>query len=81
LTDSYQANVIASLVGRSLGFKRVETSIRDEQFEVICYYRDGKFSHAHEETTLRIGDEIVILTHSKNIPTLQKRWLQKQAQE
>jgi trk system potassium uptake protein TrkA len=28
LTDSDQANVIASLVGRSLGFNRVVTSIR-----------------------------------------------------
>lgn len=37
LTDSNQANVIASLVGRSLGFKRVVTSIHDEQFEVICH--------------------------------------------
>jgi trk system potassium uptake protein TrkA len=141
LTDSDQANVIASLVGRSLGFKRVVTSIRDEQFEVIChelglkdtiipsrtisryledmvgggenvelstvikdearfftliakeedaviatdlklpadarvicYYRDGTFSHADEETTFRIDDEIVILTHSKNIPALQDRW-------
>lgn len=141
LTDSDQANVIASLVGRSLGFKRVVTSIREEQFEVIChelglkdmiipsrtisryledmvggtenvelstvikdearfftliaeeedtvaakdlklpasakvicYYRDGKFSHADEETTFRIGDEIVILTHSENMSTLQERW-------
>jgi len=148
LTDNDQANVIASLVGRSLGFKRVVTSIRDEQFEVIChelglkdtiipsrtitrylvdmvgggenvelstvikdearffiliageedavavkdlklpaaakvicYYRDGKFSHADEDTTFRIGDEVVILTHSKNIPTLQERWQPKQAQE
>ena len=148
LTDSDQANVIASLVGRSLGFKRVVTSIRDEQFEVIChelglkdtiipsrtitrylvdmvggsenvelsavikdearffiliageedtvaakdlklpaaakvicYYRDGKFSHADEDTTFRIGDEVVILTHSKNIPTLQERWQPKQVQE
>jgi len=36
LTDSDQANVIASLVGRSLGFKRVVTSIREKQFEGIC---------------------------------------------
>lgn len=35
--------------------------------KVICYYRDGKFSHADEETTFRIDDEIVILTHSKKI--------------
>jgi trk system potassium uptake protein TrkA len=148
LTNSDQANVIASLVGRSLGFKRVVTSIGDPQFEgichelglkdtiipsstisryledmvgggenvelsrvikdearfftliakeedavaakdlklpsdakVICYYRDGKFSHADEETTFRIGDEVVILTHSKNMPALQERWQPKPAQE
>jgi trk system potassium uptake protein TrkA len=148
LTDSDQANVIASLVGRSLGFKRVVTSIGDQQFEgichelglkdtiipsrtisryledmvggtenvelstvikdearfftliakkedavaakdlklpadakVICYYRDGKFSHADEETTFRVGDEVVILTHSKNMPALQKRWQPKPARE
>lgn len=141
LTNSDQANVIASLVGRSLGFKRIVTSIGDSQFEgichelgltdtiipsrtigryleglvgggenielstvikdearfftmiakeeeavaakdlklprdakVICYYRDGKFYHADEETTFRKGDEIVILTHSKNMPALQERW-------
>ena len=146
LTDNDQANVIASLVGRSLGFKRVVTSIGDPQFEgichelglkdtiipsrtisryledmvggtenvelstvlkdearfftliakeedavaakdlklpahakVICYYRDGKFSHADEETTFRIGDEVVILTHSKNMPGLQERWQPKPA--
>ena len=147
LTDSDQANVIASLIGRSLGFKRVVTGIGDPQFEVvcrelglkdtiipsrtisryledmvggtenvalstvlkdearffiftaneenavptkdlnlpadakvICYYRDGKFSHADEETTFRIGDEVVILTHSKNMPKLQERWQPKPAQ-
>ena len=146
--DSDQDNVIASLVGRSLGFKRVVTSIGDPQFEVICsklglndtiipsrtisrylvdmvgggetvelstvikdvarfftltakeedtvaakdlklpagakvicYYRNGKFSHADEETTFHIGDEIVILTHSKNLPALQERWQPKQEQE
>jgi trk/ktr system potassium uptake protein len=148
LTDSDQANVIASLVGRSLGFKRVVTSIGDPQFEVICrelglkdtiipsrtisryledmvggtenvdlsavikdearfftliakeedtvaakdlklpadakvicYYRDGKFSHADEETTFRTGDEVVILTHSKNMLALQERWQPKPSQE
>ena len=148
LTDSDQDNVIASLVGRSLGFNRVVTSIGDPQFEdicrelglkdtiipsrtisryledmvgggetvelstvikdearfftliakeedtvaakdlklpagakVICYYREGKFSHADEETTFRIGDEIVILTHSKNTPALQERWQPKPARE
>lgn len=36
LTDSDQANIIASLVGRSLGFKRVVTTIHDPEFETIC---------------------------------------------
>jgi trk system potassium uptake protein TrkA len=47
----------------------------------VCYYRDGKFSHADEETTFRIGDEVVVLTHSKNMPALQERWQRKPAQE
>jgi len=139
-TDSDQDNVIASLVGRSLGFKRVVTSIGGElglndtiipsrtisrylvdlvgggenvelstvikdvaRFftlianeedtvaakdlklpsgaKVICYYRNGKFSHVDEETTFRTGDEIVILTHSKNLPALRERWQPKPAQE
>jgi trk system potassium uptake protein TrkA len=148
LTDSDQANLIASLVGRSLGFKRIVTSIDDPQFEgichelglkdtiipsrtisrylvdmvgggenielstvikdearlfilvagekdavaakelklpaaakVICFYRDGTFAHADEKTTFRAGDEVVILTHSKNIPALQERWRPKQARK
>jgi trk system potassium uptake protein TrkA len=36
LTDNDQANIIASLVGRSLGFKRVVTRIQDSEFEHIC---------------------------------------------
>jgi trk system potassium uptake protein TrkA len=36
LTGSDQANIIASLVGRSLGFARVVTKIDDPEFEHIC---------------------------------------------
>ncbi len=141
LTNSDQVNLIAGLVGRSLGFKRVVTSIADSQFESIClelglkdtivpsrtisryledmvggsenvelstvlkeearfftliareedavsaaelelpsearpicYYRDGKFFHADADTQFAKGDEIVILTHSKHLPSLQERW-------
>ncbi len=35
LTDNDQINIIASLVGRSLGFKKVITSIHDPEFEKI----------------------------------------------
>lgn len=36
LTGNDQANIIASLLGRSLGFKRVVTKIQDEGLEHIC---------------------------------------------
>lgn len=36
LTDSDQTNLIASLVGRSLGFRNVVTRITEEDFEHIC---------------------------------------------
>lgn len=36
LTGNDQANIIASLIGRSLGFKRVVTRIEDAEFEHIC---------------------------------------------
>jgi trk system potassium uptake protein TrkA len=146
LTDNDQANLIASLVGRSLGFKRVIPSIQDPEFEgicrelgltdtivpsrtisryladmamgfdilelstvikdearffsfvaeredavnvadlslpeearVLCLYREGHFSLADPETKLRKGDEVVILTHSKNLTALRERWKPKLA--
>lgn len=36
LTGNDQTNIIASLVGRSLGFKRVVTQIKNPQYEHIC---------------------------------------------
>jgi len=141
LTDSDKDNVIASLVGRSLGFRRcvtrienpdleaicrelglentiipsqtisryledmvrglgkaeLSTVLKDEarffsftiekreagllkelnlppQAKVVCYYRDGKFNVADEQTKLKAEDEVVLITHSKNLPELQERW-------
>ena len=36
LTNNDRTNIIASLVGRSLGFCRVITAIEDPEFETIC---------------------------------------------
>jgi len=36
LTDNDQANIITSLLGRSLGFKRVVTSIENAELEEMC---------------------------------------------
>jgi trk system potassium uptake protein TrkA len=144
LTNSDQINIITSLLGRSMGFKRVVTSIEDMDLEVLCrelglqdtiipvwtmsrhldnmvrgldninlsallkedarfftftagvedavnvrelglpkdarvifYYRDNQFHFAEDDTELRKGDEIIVLTHSKNIPGLNERWYPK----
>lgn len=141
LTGNDQANIIAGLVGRSLGFARVVTKIEDPEFEhicielglkdtiipartigryladmfegqdlmelstmirdearafsfvvrdedqgtvaelklldgsrVVCIYRDGKFIVADDSTKLKSGDEVVVVTHRKNLPALEERW-------
>jgi len=148
LTENDPANVIASLVGRSLAFKRIVTGIGDPHFEsichelglkdtiipsrtisryledmvggtenvelstvlkdearfftfttekenavpvkelklpaearAVCYYREGRFARADEEMKLQKGDEVVVLTHSKNMAALQDRWQPKPVQD
>lgn len=141
LTNSEQSNIIASLVGKSLGYSRVVTLIEDPEFEhicielgledtiipvrtigsyladmfeghdplvmstmirdeartfsfvtrkedavavsdldlpsdsrVICLYRDDKFILPDEQTKLKTGDEVVIITHRRNLAKLADRW-------
>jgi trk system potassium uptake protein TrkA len=141
LTDSDQDNILAALVGRSLGFEKVIISIVDEAFEtvclelglentivpsrtisryladmtegrtifelsamikhdarlftfiageneagpvsdldlpsesrVICLYRDETFRLIEDDESVRENDEIIILTHAKNLPDLKQRW-------
>lgn len=148
LTNNDQNNIIASLVGRSLGYARVVTRIQDISFEpiclelglediiipsrtiarylvdmvagvdipdfstvlkgearlfsfiategeagalsgldlpqgarVICYYRDGTFYLPKDDTSLVAQDEVVILTHSSNLASLQERFTPKSAEK
>jgi len=37
VTNDDQANILASLVGRSLGFERVVTKIEDAEYEHVCH--------------------------------------------
>lgn len=141
LTGNDQSNIIASLVGRSLGFRRVVTRVEDPEFEhicielgledtivpartigryladmfaghdmlelsamlkdearvfafvvteveagrigsldlprdsrVICCYRDGRFILPEEDFELYVDDEVVVITHSRNLPALETRW-------
>jgi trk system potassium uptake protein TrkA len=144
LSNSDQINIITSLLGRSMGFKRVITSIEDTDLVQLChelgledtiipvwamsqhldnmvrgldninlstllrqdarfftfaageedavcvselrlpkdarvvfYYRDNRFHFADNDTKLCKGDEIVILTHSRNLPDFNERWYPK----
>jgi trk system potassium uptake protein TrkA len=148
LTNSDQANIITALLGRSMGFKRVVTSIEDVELESLCselglqdtiipartmsqhlvnmvrgldnvelstllkhdarfftfvagkneahaaseldlpdgarivlYYRGEKFHFADDDSKIKKDDEVVILTHSKNLPELNERWNPKQIDE
>ena len=139
LTNHDQDNILASLVGRSLGFKRIVTKIEDPEFEYICaelglsdtiipdlntartlaemvsgkasaelsaairgelsffafvareattvgevelpseakiilVYRGQEVIFAEADTKIEPKDEVVVLTHSKNLPKLRKRW-------
>ncbi len=141
LTGNDQANIIASLVGRSQGFKHIVTKIEDPDLEHICTelglentivpnmtisrflfdmisgrdimelsamikgdarlfsfvvreedtgkvgklplpgtarviscYRDGEFILVDEESILKKGDEVVVLTHSDTVPKLREQW-------
>jgi len=47
--------------------------------KVIFYYRGEKFYFATEDTRFKKDDEIVILTHRKNLPDLNDRWNPKHA--
>ena len=58
-TDSDQDNVIASLVGRSLGFDRVVTSIGDPQFEDICHELGLKDTIIPSRTISRYLEDMV----------------------
>ena len=141
LTNNDQTNIIASLVGKSLGFTRVITRIEEPEYEhicielgledtiipdrtigshladmfeghdplvmstmirdearafsfvarekdagpindldlptesrIVCLYREDKFILPEQDTTLMIGDEVVIITHRRNLNNLAERW-------
>jgi len=141
LTNNDQTNIIASLVGKSLGFARVITRIEEPEYEhicielgledtiipdrtigshladmfeghdplvmstmirdearafsfvarekdagpindldlptesrIICLYREDKFILPVHDTKLKSGDEVVIITHRRNLNNLAERW-------
>jgi len=148
LTDNDQHNIIAALVGRSLGFDHVIVQIHDTDYlpicgelglddtiipaktigryladmvagvdilelssfikgearfmlfkidahhqgsvgeldlpegsKVVCRYRSQEFVLVDADTTLKKGDEVLILTHSKNLGDLSDQFVPEKADE
>ncbi len=52
----------------------VKTLDLPEEARIICIYRDDQFMLADPETTLQKDDEAIILTHSKHLGDLTKRF-------
>jgi len=59
LTGNDQSNIIASLVGRSLGYKRVITKVDDEELEHICFELGLTETIIPDSTTARHLSDIV----------------------
>jgi trk system potassium uptake protein TrkA len=52
-----------------------------EDTKVLFFYREDQFNFVDTETALKECDEVVILTHSKNLTDLKERWNPKQSDE
>lgn len=59
---------------------RVEGLELPEKSKVIYGYRDDDFFFAEDDTKLKKGDEVVILTDSKHLKELRERWHPKEAE-
>jgi trk system potassium uptake protein TrkA len=62
------------IVGENEKNKKVEELELPDKAKVICYYRDNRFNLAYPDTKLQTEDEVVLLTHSDLLDTLQEKW-------
>lgn len=63
-----------SFVAREEDEKPIEELELPEQSRVMFFYRDDEFVLPQPDTRLRRGDEVMIVTHSRNIKALHERW-------
>ncbi|MGE0825612.1 MAG: TrkA family potassium uptake protein [Candidatus Binatia bacterium] len=72
LSDNDQANIIASLVARSLGFRRVVTRIHDSEFEGICHELGLEETIIPGRTISRYLEDMVRGLHTIELGTILK---------
>jgi trk/ktr system potassium uptake protein len=68
-----------TFVARKKDTNKISEMDLPEDSQVIFIYRDERFKFVNDETVLKKADEVVILTHSKNLPDLNERWTAKEA--
>jgi trk system potassium uptake protein TrkA len=73
----HDARLFTFVAGKKEANKMSELDL-PEDTKVVFFYRDDQFNFVNEKTSLENGDEVVILTHSKNLPDLNERWAPKQ---
>ena len=73
----HDARLFTFVAGKKEANKMSELDL-PEDTKVVFFYRDDQFNFVNEETSLKKGDEVVILTHSKNLTDLNERWAPKQ---
>ena len=76
----HDARLFTFVAGREDNRKIKELEL-PEDTEVLFFYREDQFNFVDTETALKESDEVVILTHSRNLTDLKKRWNPKQADE
>ena len=54
--------------------ERIETLCYAVRWRVLLKYRDEKFMLPEPDRKLKRGDEVMIITHSRNIEKLHERW-------
>jgi trk system potassium uptake protein TrkA len=74
----HDARLFTFIAGKDEAHKVSELDLPDET-KVIFFYRDDQFQFVDKKTVFKKNDEVVILTHSENLPELNKRWDPKQA--
>lgn len=65
---------VFSFVAREEDEKPINELDLPEGCRVMFFYRDEKFTLPEPDSTLKQGDEVMIVTHSKNIEKLHERW-------
>jgi trk system potassium uptake protein len=75
------ARFLSFVVDEEGGKTVADLELPKNDSRVVCYYREGMFAIADEETKLLKGDEVVILTHSRRLAELLERWHPKQKGE